>query len=152
MERSPVSLRLLHHTLTVQTQQNFEILDLTPQIQAWITKEKINQGQIVIVGQHTTTALVLNENEERLWHDIQTFFEKLVPANVPYLHNDLHLRDVPEDEPINAHSHLIAMLLSPSLSLPIVDGRLGLGTYQSILMVELDGSRSRQVVCQVVGG
>jgi secondary thiamine-phosphate synthase enzyme len=147
-----VSLRLLHHTLTVKTTQNFEILDITPHLQSWIEQENIQQGQGVFLGQHTTTALVINEHEERLWQDIQTFLEKLVPTDFPYLHNDLHLRTVPEDEPINAHSHLMALLLGTSLTLPIHQGRLALGVYQSILMVELDGPRSRSIVCQVIGG
>ncbi len=144
-------MRFIHHTLNLQTQENFQVLDLTPQLQAWIAVENIQQGQITIVGQHTTTALLLNENEERLWTDIRQFLQKLAPAGDRYLHNDLHLRDVPQDEPINAHSHLMAMLLDTSIVLPIIDGKLGLGTYQSVLMLELDGPRSRQVLCQILG-
>ena len=100
--------------------------------------------------QHTTTALVVNENEERLLADIEAFFLQLAPADRPYRHNDLHLRPgIPPDEPRNAHSHLIALMLGNHLSLPVVAGRLGLGRYQSVLLVELDGPRTRQVLVQL---
>jgi secondary thiamine-phosphate synthase enzyme len=147
-----VSFRLMHQTLTLKTTQNFEIVDITPHLQSWIEQEKIQAGQAMCIGQHTTTALVINEHEERLWQDIQTFLEKMVPSDLPYLHNDLHLRTVPEDEPINAHAHLMALVLGTSIALPIHQGRLALGTYQSVLMVELDGPRSRSIVCQIIGG
>lgn len=144
-------MRFLHHTFELSTQDNFQVLDLTPQLQGWIEAEHVRQGQLTIVTQHTTTALIINENEERLWEDIRIFWQKLAPAGDRYFHNDLHLRDVPEDEPINAHAHLMALLLDTSLVLPIIDGKLGLGTYQSVLMLEMDGPRSRQVLCQILG-
>ena len=103
-------------------------------------------------GQHTTTALVVNENEERLLADIEAFFLQLAPADRPYRHNDLHLRPgIPPDEPRNAHSHLIALMLGNHLSLPVVAGRLGLGRYQAVLLVELDGPRTRRVLVQLHG-
>jgi secondary thiamine-phosphate synthase enzyme len=101
--------------------------------------------------QHITTALVIHGAEERLMADIAEFFGPLVQADHPWGHNDLHLRQVPADEPRNAHSHLIALMLGSQLSLPIVDGRLGLGRYQSVLLVELDGPRPRQVLVQLLG-
>ena len=81
----------------------------------------MRQGLVVAVGQHTTTALVLNENEERLLADIEQFFLALAPPQSPWLHNDLHLRrDIPADEPRNAHAHLIALMLGNQLSLPVL--------------------------------
>ncbi len=84
--------------------------------------------------------------------DIKVFLQKLAPESGSYLHNDLQLRpNIPADEPINAHSHLMAMMLNNSEIIPIVEGKLGLGTYQSILFFELDGSRKRTVLCQITG-
>jgi len=112
----------------------------------------LREGLLVAAGQHTTTALVVNEAEERLLADIATFFAQLVPADRPYLHNDLHLRPgIPADEPRNAHSHLIALMLGNHLSLPVHEGRLGLGRSQAVLLVELDGPRSREVLVQLHG-
>jgi secondary thiamine-phosphate synthase enzyme len=144
-------MQFIHQTFEIQTQENFQIVDLTPKIKTWIQTEAIQQGQITLVGQHTPTALMINEAEARLWKDIQIFLQKIAPSSDRYFHNDLHLRDVPEDEPINAHAHLMAMLLDTSLVLPIVDGKLGLGTYQAVLMLELDGPRSRKVIGQIFG-
>ncbi|CAA9573899.1 Uncharacterized protein AF2050 (similar to YjbQ) [uncultured Synechococcales cyanobacterium] len=102
-------------------------------------------------SRHTTTALAINENEERLLADVKVYLQKLAPKSERYLHNDLHLRDVPEDEPINAHSHLMAITLSTTEVIPVVDRKLALGTYQSVLLFELDGPRKRTVLCQVSG-
>lgn len=143
-------MRCIHHTFVLPTTAPFQVLDLTPQIQEWLATAAVVQGQITVMGQHTTTALAINENEARLWEDIRVFLEKLAPASDRYLHNDLHLRDVPPDEPINAHAHLMAMLMQTSVVLPIIEGKLVLGTYQSVLMLELDGPRTRRVLCHVI--
>ncbi|MEL7245831.1 MAG: YjbQ family protein, partial [Cyanobacteria bacterium J06573_2] len=91
-------------------------------------------------------------NESRLLEDVKVFLQKLAPSSDKYLHNDLHLRgDIPPDEPMNAHSHLMAMMLSNSEIIPIVEGKLALGTYQSVLFFELDGARKRTVFCQISG-
>lgn len=97
------------------------------------------------------STLVINEDESRLLQDIKVYLTKLAPPTESYLHNDLHLRDVPPDEPENAHSHLMAMTLSTSEVIPIVDGKLALGTYQSLMLVELDGPRKRTFFVQVWG-
>jgi secondary thiamine-phosphate synthase enzyme len=119
---------LLTHLLSLPTGRGITCQDITAPLQA----------------------LVVNEAEERLLDDIAAFFAQLVPADRPYLHNDLHLRPgIPADEPRNAHSHLIALMLGNHLTLPVVEGQLGLGEYQSVLLVELDGPRLRQVLVQL---
>lgn len=127
------------------------IYNLTPQLVKIINSSSIKNGQVLVFSQHTTTALAINENEDRLLEDVKLYLEKLAPATAKYLHNDLHLRDVPADEPMNAHSHLMAMMLSTSEVIPIVEGKLALGTWQSVLFFELDGSRQRNVFVQISG-
>jgi secondary thiamine-phosphate synthase enzyme len=139
------------HRLTLQTEGSFRCHDITAALQEQIERHGVRQGLLVAVGQHTTTALVLNENEERLLRDIEAFFLGLAPPDRPWFHNDLHLRPgIPPDEPRNAHAHLIAMLLGNQLSLPVLEGRLGIGRWQSVLLVELDGPRRREVLLQVI--
>ena len=124
----------------------------------------VKEGTVTVLSRHTTTACFLNEAEERLLDDCVAFFEKLAPSYPPslYKHNDLHLRSGPPDwpggdeawreqEPINAHSHLISMVLGNSLAIPVTEGKLVLGTYQSVIFVELDGPRERKIGCQVHG-
>lgn len=133
------------------TTEAIAVYNLTPQIQSWIDTLGIQAGQVTVCSQHTTTAIAINEDEERLLIDIVAYLKKLAPPGDRYLHNDLHLRDVPPDEPENAHAHLMAMTLGSSETIPIVAGKLALGTYQSVLFVELDGPRSRRVLVQAMG-
>jgi secondary thiamine-phosphate synthase enzyme len=141
---------LLQERLTVPTTASFQCIDLSAQLQERVQRTGLQDGVLVAAGQHTTTALVVNENEERLLADLEAFFLQLVPPHHPWQHNDLHLRgNIPPEEPRNAHSHLIALLLGNHLTLPIHNGRLGLGRYQSVLLVELDGPRQRELLVQV---
>ncbi|MEM7065303.1 MAG: secondary thiamine-phosphate synthase enzyme YjbQ [Cyanobacteria bacterium P01_B01_bin.77] len=145
-------MQMVSHYLTFDTVDAIDILDITSAIQQQIDTTQITQGHVVVFSCHTTTAITVNENEERLLVDIKTYLRKLAPPKERYLHNDLHLRDVPPDEPINAHSHLMAMTLGNSETVPIVDGQLALGTYQSVMLVDLDGPRQgRKVLLQMCG-
>ncbi|WP_392477879.1 secondary thiamine-phosphate synthase enzyme YjbQ [Nostoc sp. C110] len=142
---------IINKLIEIETEPKINIHNITPQIQEFLTSTAIKNGQVLVFSRHTTTALAINENEVRLLEDIKVFLQKLAPESDRYLHNDLHLRDVPEDEPINAHSHLMAMMLTTSEIIPIVDGKLALGTWQSVLFFELDGPRKRTVFVQISG-
>ncbi|MCD8487550.1 MAG: secondary thiamine-phosphate synthase enzyme YjbQ [Desertifilum sp.] len=137
--------------LNIETETGIQIYNLTPQVQDWIERVGLQNGQITLFSRHTTTALAINEYEERLLVDIKAYLNKLAPKNDRYLHNDLHLRVVPPDEPMNAHSHLMAMTLSTSEVIPVIDSKLALGTWQSLLFFELDGPRQRTVLVQALG-
>jgi secondary thiamine-phosphate synthase enzyme len=107
---------------------------------------------VIVFACHTTTAVTINEYEPRFVEDLKNYLRKLAPPSDRYLHNDLHLRpNIPEDEPMNAHAHLMAVTLSTTAMIPIMNSQLGLGTYQSILFVELDGPRQRTVLVQIWG-
>lgn len=143
---------IVNKFIELETTEGINIHNITPAIEKIVSTTGINNGQVLVFSRHTTTALAINEDEERLLEDIKIFFSKLIPESERYLHNDLHLRkNIPEDEPINAHSHLIAMMLNNSEVIPIIDGKLGLGTYQSVLFFELDGARQRTILCQIWG-
>ena len=119
------------------TTASFSCHDISADLQAFVDGTRIRNGLLVAAGQHTTTALVVNETEDRLLGDIERHFLALTPPERAYAHNDLHLRPgIPADEPRNAHAHLIA---------------LKLGRYQAVLLVELDGPRQRQVLLQLCG-
>lgn len=144
-------MQIKNELIEVQTDLGICIYNITPQLVKIINSSSIKNGQVLVFSQHTTTALAINENEDRLLEDVKVYLEKLAPATAKYLHNDLHLRDVPADEPMNAHSHLMAMMLSTSEVIPIVEGKLALGTWQSVLFFELDGPRQRNVFVQISG-
>lgn len=144
-------MQIINKLIELETDPGINIYNITPEIEKLIASTSITNGQVMVFSRHTTTALVINEDEPRLLEDIKVFLRKLAPECDRYLHNDLHLRDVPEDEPINAHSHLMALMLNTSEVIPIVDGKLFLGTWQSLLFFELDGSRKRTIFCQITG-
>ncbi|MCA1991623.1 MAG: secondary thiamine-phosphate synthase enzyme YjbQ [Coleofasciculus sp. S288] len=140
-----------NQVIEVETDKGISIYNLTPQIVEILKATSIKNGQVLVFSRHTTTALAINEYEERLLEDIKVHLRTLAPESGNYLHNDLHLRDVPPDEPMNAHSHLMAMMLSNSEIIPIVEGQLALGTWQSVLFFDLDGPRKRTVFVQISG-
>ena len=144
-------MQIINEIIEIKTDQGINIYNVTPLIEKKLAVTSIKNGQVVVFSRHTTTALAINENEERLLEDVKVHLKKLAPESEKYLHNDLHLRDVPPDEPMNAHSHLMAMMLSTSEVIPIVDRKLALGTWQSVLFFELDGPRKRTLFVQICG-
>ena len=148
--------------LSLQTKLGISLHDITPQVRAAIRESGVSNGTVNVLSRHTTTAVTINEAEDRLMDDIRQYMLKLAPPGDPYLHNDIHLRDGPPDwpggndawraqEPKNAHSHLLSMLIGNSLAVPVVNGELAIGTWQSLMLVELDGPRTRTVGVQVCG-
>ncbi|MBF2018747.1 MAG: YjbQ family protein [Hydrococcus sp. C42_A2020_068] len=145
-------MQIINEILNIETDSRIGIYNVTPLIEKILLETSIKSGQVLIFSRHTTTAITINEYEERLLEDLKSYLRKLAPQSEKYLHNDLHLRsNIPLDEPMNAHSHLMAMTLSTSEVIPIVDSKLGLGTWQSVLFCELDGPRKRTLLIQVCG-
>jgi secondary thiamine-phosphate synthase enzyme len=135
--------------LSLASQRSFECLAITEQVRQFITSHGHRDGAVLVAGQHTTTAVIVNELEERLLLDIELWLGQIAPAAGPWKHNDLELRpNIPPDEPRNAHAHLQALLLGNQVVVPVSGGELVLGTYQDVILVELDGPRQRQVALQ----
>jgi secondary thiamine-phosphate synthase enzyme len=144
-------MNIYFNEITLQTGENIQIYNLTPSINDEIAKSGIKDGIVNVTSRHTTTALAVNEYEPRLLKDLQSFFTEIAPPNRYYKHNDIHLRDCAPDEPENAHSHILAILLSSNESIPLVNGNLLLGQWQSVLFFELDGPKSRKIAVQIIG-
>lgn len=144
-------MRIFPAFIELQTEQGISLHDLMPELRQSVTQSGIQNGFVTVTSQHTTTAIAINENETRLAEDIKSFLTRLIPPGDRYLHNDIALRDCPPDEPKNAHSHLAAMLLGSSEVITLVNGELVLGQYQSVMLYELDGPRTRKVSVQIYG-
>lgn len=144
-------MKIISSFIELETGEGIALHDLMPGLRDAVTQSGIKNGFVTVTSQHTTTAISINEHEERLLEDVKTFLTRLIPPADRYLHNDIALRDCPEDEPENAHSHLAAMLLGSSEVIALVDGSLLLGQYQSVMLYELDGPRQRKVNIQVYG-
>ena len=148
--------------IQVPTKKGIHLGDITNDIRNVVKASGITEGVVTVLSRHTTCGITINEMEGRLIDDVRQFLLKLAPPEYPYLHNDLHLRNGPPgwpggdeawraQEPINCHSHLLTMLLGSSESVPIHKGELKIGTWQSIILAEMDGPRTRTIAIQVTG-
>ena len=136
-------------TLNVESAKPFECADVTPQVEDAVRESSIEAGTALIFSRHTTAAIVINEAEPGLLQDMERMLERLAPRAIEYAHNAM-ARTIP-NEPENGHAHLRHLLLGASETVPVVDGRLHLGTWQRVFLAELDGPRRREVVVQVMG-
>jgi secondary thiamine-phosphate synthase enzyme len=129
-------------TIRVSTGKNKELVDITADVDKIVSDSEIADGLALVFTVHTTTGLFINERESGLMQDIETVLCDLVPAGRPYLHDRV-------DD--NSASHIQSTLLAASLTLPVEDGRLSLGTWQSVFLAERDGPRTRRILVKVVG-
>lgn len=136
-----------HETFTVATEERLQFMDLTKRVRDLLQRYEIKQGLLTLNSLHTTTALFINEWQEALLHDIQLLLDRLINEHDGYRHNDPHFSDCDRS---NADSHLRSLLLGRQLSIPVVDGEMSLGTFESIIFAELDGPRERQIQLQVL--
>ena len=138
--------------MKIATVEPIEFVDLTDHINEHLRCSNIRDGNVTVFSRHTTAAIKINEAEELLIEDFKFFLKRLCPIGDGYHHNDMGRRKPPiaPDERPNGHSHLMHLLLSTSETIPVIDNRLALGTWQRVFMIELDGPRSREVMvrCQ----
>jgi secondary thiamine-phosphate synthase enzyme len=147
--------RLENHDLV--TERVAQMIDVTEDVRGVVERAAIVNGMALVYSPHTTCAVVINEPESGFAEDFAELLESLAPSDGRYYrHDDLEIRtDGIEDDTAefpNGHSHCRAGLLaSSSETVPVVDGKLMLGTWQRIFFCELDRSRSRKVFIQVIG-
>jgi len=135
-------MEMAKYTLSKGSSKRVEIIDITKDLNEILTKCKIKEGIINIFAKHSTAGIVINENESGLVKDFQNTIESLIPENNNYLHDRIDN---------NADSHIRAFFIGSSQTVPVENGLLSLGTWQSIFFVELDGPRTRKFVVTVIG-
>lgn len=142
-----------HVTLSVATTRPFEFVDITPALSGVVQGLGLREGVLTVHTRHTTTGLMINEHEPLLLADLQAMFERLIPDAHGYAHDDFARRTVNLGpcERRNGHAHCRAALLRTSESIPIAEGRLLLGRWQRVLLVEFDGAQRREVSVVVAG-
>jgi secondary thiamine-phosphate synthase enzyme len=119
-------------TFEVSTDSRCEVVDVTEQVRECVP---INADRVTVFSEHTTTGVTVNEAESRLLSDFETALSDLVPDS-GWQHDEI-------DD--NADAHVRSLLLGPDVTIPVVDGSLALGRWQSVLFVECDGPRRRTV-------
>jgi secondary thiamine-phosphate synthase enzyme len=131
--------------IKVSTKGHGDILDITSEVLNAVMQSKILNGVVVIFCPSSTSGLTTLEYESGCIHDLQRLFDEIIDPNRNYEHNSKWGDD-------NGHSHIRAAVLGPSLSIPIVDGRLTLGTWQQVIYIDFDNrARQRELVAQVLG-
>jgi len=135
-------------SITLTTEGGTEVSDITKPVRDAVQQLPVATGIALVNTLHTTCALFVNEFQAAIVDDLKRMLDRLVPERGGYRHDDPRYSDC---ERGNGHSHLRAALLGRSIAVPINDGELTLGRFQSIIFAELDGPRSRQVSIQVIG-
>ncbi len=126
--------------ISISSKSRVDLIDITQEVENAV---KIKDGIVVIYTPHTTCGIFLNENDSGLKKDILKLLEKLVPEGAGWAHD-------PEEG--NADSHMRAILLGHSAVVPVENGKLQLGTWQSIFFAELFGPRTREVIIKEIKG
>jgi secondary thiamine-phosphate synthase enzyme len=138
--------------VTLQTRQRLEFLDLTDTVRECLRRCGVRAGLAAIQTRHTTTAILINEDEPLLHEDLAALLDGLAPPGRDYAHNDLSRRTDPApDESRNGDAHCKAVALGASETVAIEDGALQLGRWQRVFLVELDGPRQRTVCVTIIG-
>jgi secondary thiamine-phosphate synthase enzyme len=133
------------HQFAVETRGECDMHDLTHEVGEALRASGLRNGLATVFVRHTTAAIIVGEYEPGLIHDMPAQIERMAPASATYRHNALNHDD-------NAHSHLVGSIMGPSETTPFVDGSLMLGTWQQIILLELDTHpRRREIVVQLIG-
>jgi secondary thiamine-phosphate synthase enzyme len=127
-------------TLTISTHKNKQVIDITAQIEQYLAMTGIRQGLCNIFAAHTTAGLTTGEAIEGTDEDLTETLGRMIPKiNFRHEHNPAHAPD-----------HMISSILGPTLTIPFKEGKLKLGTWQSVLLVERNGPREREIVVTVI--
>lgn len=127
--------------MEINTSLPVELVDITDNVKDEVRKTGIQNGLCVVSTRHTTSSIIINENESGLRTDIIDLLDKLIPPSAGYQHDRIDN---------NADAHLKAVMLGSSETIPIIEGRLELGTWQRVFFVELDGPRKRNVNITII--
>lgn len=138
-------MRQLTHHFSIQAKGR-RIYDITPQVLDWANKSGLQTGMLTLYIQHTSASLMINENyDPEVLVDMERFFARLVPDGDPLF---IHTAEGPDDMP----AHVRTALTQTSLSIPLLDGKVALGTWQGIFLYEHRlASHTRKVLLHLVG-
>ncbi len=140
--------KMFHRIVDWITSERMQLINITERINDIVRKSGIRDGIVHLQSLHTTTAVFINEWQDALLHDVRSFLNDLIDRENPWRHND---PDYSDCERKNADSHLRGMIMGQSLCLQVRNSAVLLGTWQSIILAEFDGPRSRSMSVQVSG-
>lgn len=148
-------MRVGHSEVVVHADDRHGFVDLTDELERVVERSEITDGYVVAFCTHTTATLMLNEWEDGALEDLRARLRELIPHDSYYRHDDLscrtqNLQDGPE--PANGAAHVTQMILGgASLAIPVAAGKVLLGRWQRLFMIELDEPRDRRIVFHAMG-
>ena len=140
-------MKIVTDSISLSTKGNNDVVDITYQVEEKLRQTQLEEGMVLLFVQGSTAALTTMEYEPGQIQDLQEVMETLVPRNKDYAHNHSA-----SGSDANAHSHLRASLLGPSLTVPFLNSKMTLGIWQQIIFVDFDNRcREREIMVQAVG-
>ena len=134
---------MIRKVITINTEKQFTQLN---GIIADFVKDEKGIGMVNVFTAHTTCAVKILENELLLLADINNYLDEVFPKDKKYMHDRIEIRDVPLNERINGFSHMRQMFFTTSENVPVEDGKLMLGKWQTLFLIEFDPARDREVI------
>jgi secondary thiamine-phosphate synthase enzyme len=140
-----MDFKISHSSLSFKTSADTDIIDITTDVARRVGESGLSDGQVLIFVPGSTAAITTIEYESGVVRDLKEAIERLAPAGIPYRH-DARWGDG------NGYAHVRAALVGPSISVPLIDGRLVLGTWQQIVLIDFDNApRDRKILVSVSG-
>jgi len=141
-------MKVVSHKFEVNSEERLDLIDLTQRVRELFNGSMVKEGMLYLHSMHTTTAIMINEWQQALLDDLKSFLRDVVDDKDYFWHNDPEHSDCVRS---NASSHLRSSLLSHNVMVPIEEGKLVLGQWQSIIFADLDGPQKRSVFAQIIG-
>lgn len=142
---NPPNMKVVSDTIKQQTEGEGDMIDMTSQLSNIVKESKIKNGTVTIFVSGSTAAVTTIEYESGLIHDFPVMLSRIVPKGIEYEHDNTWHDG-------NGHSHVRSSLIGPSITIPIIHGKLTLGTWQQVVLLEMDTrSRNRTVILQIMG-
>ena len=130
--------------IRITTKNKEEIINITPQIEKICRNSKIKEGVALIFPHHTSSAVYISDSDKGITSDLLKVLKKIVPLDNDYVHNKVDSKE-------NADAHLKSTLAGHHIVIPITDGKLDLGLYQTIYYAEFDGMREKEILVKLIG-
>ena len=139
------NMTVITKNIQIKSKSENDIIDITDQVSKIVKESKIENGAVIVFVVGSTAAITTIEYEPGLQKDFPEMLSRLAPKDIEYAHDNTWHDG-------NGHSHVRASLIGPSLAIPIIEGHLTLGTWQQIVLVEMDTRpRERKIILQVMG-
>jgi secondary thiamine-phosphate synthase enzyme len=140
-------MELSTYRLSVSSDRRFEVLNVTPEIEATLDESGVNDALVYVSTPHTSAALSTNEYEEKLLDDMVDWFKEIAPPDDGYYHDIDHIN---AGEQPNAHAHLLSAVIKRPVLLLLREGELDLGTWEEVMFFEFCGPRERTIEVTVL--